>query len=119
MNMNNNWLWVLGVVGLMGCDVTSQSDAVDRTARNICATYERCGDIGSGEAYTNKDDCLIKERALWNDRWSVAACDDHINSDNFDFCQKSIEVMSCGNVVDQLVVILDKCSRDKVCSGNP
>ncbi|ATB41301.1 hypothetical protein CYFUS_006766 [Cystobacter fuscus] len=118
MNMNN-WLWMLGVVGLMGCGVSSQSDAVTVTARNMCARYESCGDIGSGKAYANEDDCMIKQKADWNNRWSVAACDDHINGDNFDFCQDSIKVMSCDNVVEWIVLVADKCSRDKVCSGNP
>lgn len=119
MNLNNNWLWMLGVVGLMGCGVNSQADAVTVTARNMCETYDRCGDIGRGERYANGDDCMTREKAFWNDHWSVRDCDERINSDNFDFCQDSIRVMSCDNVVDQVVLVLDKCSRDKICSGNP
>ena len=87
MNLNNKWLWMLGVVGLMGCGVSSQSDAVTVAARN--------------------------------NLWSVEACDDHINSKNFDSCQDAIKVLSCGSIVDQALLVAEKCPRNKVCSGNP
>ncbi|WP_084736551.1 DUF6184 family natural product biosynthesis lipoprotein [Cystobacter ferrugineus] len=119
MNLNNKWLWMLGVVGLMGCGVSSQSDAVTVAARNSCAAYESCEQIGSGKKYANEDDCMTREKAFWNNLWSVEACDEHINSENFDFCQDSIKVLSCGSLLDQAVLVGDKCSRNKVCSGNP
>jgi hypothetical protein len=117
MNLNNR-LWMLGVVGLVGCGVSNQSDAVNVAARSSCEVYERCGELGGGKDYANKEDCLTNQKAFWNNHWSVEACDDRINGDNFDFCLKALEATSCGNIVDDLLTRYDKCSRDKVCSGN-
>lgn len=115
--IKNNWLWMLGVVGLVGCGVSNQDDAVEQAARASCAVYDRCGEVGSGKDYADEKDCLTNQRAFWNNHWSVNDCDDRVNSDAFDFCVSAIKATSCDNFVDDLLTRYDKCSEDKVCSG--
>jgi hypothetical protein len=113
----NNWLGMLGVVGLVGCGVSNQDEAVEAAARNSCAVYVRCGDVGSGRKYVNERDCLTDQRDFWNVHWSLGACDARINSDSFDFCMSAIRATTCDSYVDDFLTRYDKCSEDRVCSG--
>ncbi len=120
MNLTK-WMWMLGAVGtmgLVGCGVSNQSGAVSAATKSACKYYDRCGQIGPGETYSNAEDCEIRQRAFWNNQWQVSDCDDRINPDNFDYCLKSIEATSCSSALDNFVTTYDKCSKKNVCSGN-
>ncbi|WP_239470023.1 DUF6184 family natural product biosynthesis lipoprotein [Archangium violaceum] len=120
----NNVLWLVGAVGLLGCGDSTlagitgkQVDAVSVAADNTCDAYERCGEIGSGKDFTNRDECITNRKSFWNDRWSMADCDGMINGDKLQFCLDAINSTSCTDIFDKADTIYTKCAKSDVCSG--
>lgn len=123
MKMNHG-LWLVGALGLLGCGDSTlagftgkQVDAVNVAADNTCDAYERCGEIGSGKEFTNRDECITDRKAFWNERWAMADCDGKINGDKLQFCLDAINSTSCGSTFDQFETVYSKCPKSDVCSG--
>lgn len=95
----------------------SQAGARDRAADKMCDCYQRANEIGAGSdaKYANRDQCVVDQRAFFNDAWPVKECDGRISSESLDTCTKSIEVTDCGNGFDLLNTAFNKCGKDKVC----
>ena len=102
---------------LAGCG-TSRDEARDQATDVSCDWYQACGEIGPGQKYEDRDACEIDVRAAWDDGWPASECDDQIDSEALDTCLSSIENTECGNGLDILNTLLNKCARDEVCGGS-
>jgi hypothetical protein len=109
-------LLAVGLAAGCGSD-HSQASARDAVTDASCAYYARCGDIGSGRTYETRDSCEVQVRASWDTAWPVEACDGKINSEQLNVCLNAIGATECGNTLDVLNTLLNKCPQDKVCSG--
>ncbi len=98
---------VLSACGLPG--------ARESASQRWCDFAERCDDIGSGKAYSTRDECLTKQRADMVDAWPTDRCDGKLNGANLDLCLSAISATQCDNLID-LLATFSKCGRDKVCS---
>ena len=111
----------LGVVALAlatGCGSDhSQANARDAVTDASCDWYMRCGEIGPGKTHENRDSCEVQVRANWDTAWPVAACDGKINSEQLDICLDAIALTECGNGLDVLNTLANKCPQAKICSG--
>ena len=119
----SNAVWMLGMLGLVGCGSTvagitgKQADAVNVATTATCDSYDKCGEIASGKKYSTRAECEADNRSFWNDRWPAASCDGKINGDKLEFCETAIQATSCDNFFDQLQTVYGKCAREDVCSG--
>ena len=95
----------------------SQASARDAVTDASCDFYMRCDQIGSGKTYANRDTCEVQVRASWDTAWPVQTCDGKINSDQLKVCLSAIAATECGNALDVLNTLLNKCPQDKICSG--
>jgi len=111
----------LGVVGLgpaTGCGSDhSQAGARDAVTEATCDWYMGCGEIGAGKTHATRDSCEVQVRASWDSAWPVEACDGKINTAQLDVCLNAIAATECGNGLDVLNTLVNKCPQDKVCSG--
>ena len=109
----------LGVVALAtGCGSNhSQAAARDAVTDASCDWYMRCGEIGPGKTHENRDSCEVQVRANWDTAWPAAACDGKINSEQLDICLDAIALTECGNGLDVLNTLANKCPQAKICSG--
>ena len=111
----------LGIVvwGLaMGCGSDhSQASARDAVTDASCDWYMRCGEIGPGKTHANRDSCEVQARASWDTAWPVEACDGKINNEQLDICLDAIALTECGNGLDVLNTLANKCPQAKICSG--
>jgi len=99
-----------------GCAV-SRENAREQAVGHVCDRYQACGSIGSGETYSSRGDCEVKQGALWTDIWPASSCDNQINSDELAYCLESIDHTDCSSILD-FWTTLSKCSKDQVCKGN-
>jgi hypothetical protein len=83
----------------------------------VCSKLESCGQLDAGQLYTSRDDCQVKQTDYWQTTWPPADCDGKINSTNLDRCLTAIDQAQCGNGLDFLDIVLNKCTRDSVCDG--
>jgi hypothetical protein len=104
---------------LAACGPTSQADARNRAADATCAFYNRCKQIGTsdGQVYATMDACVVKERSNWNDYWPASTCEGKVSDEALDVCLSAIRITECGNWLDRLNTLVNKCSKDRVCSG--
>jgi hypothetical protein len=106
----------LGVAA--GCGSNhSQASARDAVTDASCDYYARCGEIGAGKTYETRDTCEVQVRANWDTAWPVEACDGKINSEQLNICLSAIGATECGNALDALNTLLNKCPQNKICSG--
>lgn len=105
------------VGAVLGCGSESQSSARDRAATTACGKLESCGQLDAGQIYTSRDDCQVKQSDYWQSTWPPAECDGKIDSNNLDRCITAIDQAQCGNGLDFLDIVLNKCTRDSVCDG--
>ena len=115
---------LLGLVALAafgvgaGCgSSSSQADARDRATTASCDWFQLCGQIGAGKMYQTRDMCDVQVRARWDAAWSVTACDGKINANQLDICLAAIKATECGNGLDALNTLANKCPEARVCSG--
>lgn len=120
--MKNIYLVTMGLIAgvAAGCntvaDVTnSQSDAVTAATDATCDRYDACGQIGTDKTYETRESCENKVRDFWNDQWTVADCEGHINGDALDVCTDRISSTDCDSFVDQLNTVYNSCDSDDVC----
>lgn len=106
--------------GAVGCDgETSQPAARDRAAGVACDSFERCGSIGSGQAFASRDDCLTQVRNyIQTMLWPPAMCDGRINGNQLDVCLDYIETIQCGNFLQFLDLVGNQCPATTICSGS-
>jgi hypothetical protein len=95
----------------------SQADARDRATKASCDWYEQCGEIGANGQFQTWDQCEVDARAFWNNAWSYEVCNDRILPEDLDSCLNAIDGTLCGNGLDWLNTIANKCNRETVCSG--
>lgn len=100
---------------LAGCGV-SRTDARDAATDRTCDYYDRCGRIGAGESYPDRDSCEVQWRSNWNNFWPDETCSDRIDPDSLDLCLKTIQSQSCSDTFD-ILDTYDKCKPELVCSG--
>jgi hypothetical protein len=107
----------LGGVGA-GCSSSgSQTDARDRATSTSCAWYSKCNQIGPGLMYDTLESCQVQVRGSWDKAWPVASCDGKINEPALETCLEAIASTTCGNGLDILNTLANKCPAAKVCSG--
>jgi hypothetical protein len=106
----------LAVLASCGSD-HSQASARDAVTEASCDWYMRCGQIGPGLTHATRDSCEVQVRASWDQAWPVAACDGKINLAQLDICLDSIAVTECGNGLDVLNTLLNRCPQARICSG--
>jgi hypothetical protein len=106
----------LGLVVGCGSD-HSQAGARDAVTDASCTYYARCGEIGAGKTYETRDSCEVQVRASWDTAWPVETCDGKISSDQLNICLNAIGATECGNALDVLNTLLNKCPQEKICSG--
>ncbi len=103
---------------LAGCGgPLSQQAARDAATAHACDWYQKCGEIASGKTYATRDACEVKERSDWDTRLPLAKCDGKVIPSDLDLCLKAIDSTLCGNVLDVLNTLLNKCSAAQVCKG--
>ncbi len=106
-------LWVLA-----GCGgPLSQAAARDAAARHMCDWYQKCGEVGSGKTYATRDACDVKERSNWDSQFPLAKCDGKVIASDLDVCLKAIDSTVCGNGLDLLNTVFNKCNQAQVCKG--
>lgn len=116
-------LLALAVLAASACGVSRES-ARERGAEATCNVYEECGLIGtdSGDRYTSRDDCKVKENAVWNDRFPASTCKD-IDEEQFDACIDAITSIRCGEgggsveLGDFINAFLNRCTAGAICSA--
>ena len=101
----------------LACGSESQSSARDRATTAVCNKLESCGQLDAGQLYTSPDDCRVKQTDYWQGTWPPESCDGRINDTNLDRCITAIDQSQCGNGLDFLDIVLNKCTRDSVCDG--
>ena len=120
--MKNIYLVTLGLIAgvVAGCntvaDVTNkQADAVDSATNATCDRYEECGEIGADKSYENRESCETNVRDFWNDHWTVADCEGHINGAALTVCTDRISSTECDSFVDRVNTVYNSCDSDDVC----
>lgn len=107
---------VAAVFGLVGCGPVTRGEARDMTAQKACDWYQSCNEIGAGLTYEDRDECLLEIENAFNNLWDNAACDE-IERESLDVCLNAIENTQCGNALDFLNTVFNRCSVDTVCGG--
>jgi hypothetical protein len=109
---------VLSLALLAGCGGNlDQQEAREEAVEASCDRAERCGQIGDGEEFLDRDECEVEVAAFWNGLWPKDQCDGNIRSDDLERCVRAIEDTSCSNGLDFLNTLGNRCSRELVCAG--
>ena len=107
---------LLGLATGCGSD-HSQASARDAVTDASCDWYMGCGEIGPGKTHPNRDSCEVQVRASWDTAWPVEACDGKINNEQLEICLDAIAITECGNGLDVVNTLANKCPQAKICSG--
>src|SRR5262245_28927994 len=103
---------------LAGCDgAPSRTAARDSATKASCDWYAMCGEIGAGKTYETRDSCEVQVRSSWDQAWPAADCDGKINGDQLDVCLSAIRITECGNGLDVLNTLVNKCPKARVCGS--
>lgn len=98
----------------VGC--LSVEGAREGGAERTCQFNARCGEIGPGENYSSFNDCMVEQRANFQNLWPTDRCRDRINGQTLDVCYRALENTQCNNLVD-IIATLSKCQSSDVCSA--
>jgi len=99
-------------------DGSSQPAARDRAVDAVCARFSACGEVGgSGDAYASMESCRVDQASVWEKLWPPQECDGRIDPEQLDLCINAINAAECGEGLDVLNVLLNKCPKSKVCSA--
>lgn len=79
-----------------------------------CTREERCNNIGSGQKYASKPDCMTKVREDWRDDLQSRACSNGVNQSQLSDCLDKIRNDSCSNVVESLSRWAN-CRQSEIC----
>jgi hypothetical protein len=102
---------------LAGCGVSREA-ARDRVAEVACQRYEACNRIGSGKEFASFSECVIEQRAFWNDVLPAGRCDGNVNGEQFDACISAVRAVRCENSGFDQINVLSRCNADAVCIGD-
>lgn len=106
------------VFALSACGNTlTRTEAINEAALAVCDYYQRCDEIGPGEAYPDRNECMNDQRSFFQDLWTYGACEENMNEDGFAQCINRVEIAQCGNLLDLANVLLN-CTQGRVCGGN-
>jgi hypothetical protein len=103
-------------LGCGGAD-HSQAGARDAATTASCNWYAMCGAIGAGKTFETRDSCEVQTRAFWDTRWPAAQCDGKVDTNQLGICLDAIHITECGNGLDVLNTVANKCPVEKVCAG--
>lgn len=106
-------------LGLVACGPPTRTQARDEMSNRSCDYYERCGNVGPGKDFADRDACMIDQRGFWDDLWTVGKCEDRMNEEGLRNCYDRVDIAQCGGIQGglDLVNILLSCSSDNVCGG--
>ncbi|HZH04259.1 MAG TPA: DUF6184 family natural product biosynthesis lipoprotein [Myxococcaceae bacterium] len=116
--MLKQWVVAAAAAALAGCGATSREEARDKAADASCDRVEACNEFGGNNPYANRDDCDVKVTAFWNGAWPAEDCDEQVSSDGLDGCLEAIRGYQCGNGADLLNILANRCTKERVCSGD-
>ena len=110
---------LIGVLFLFtSCGEPSRAEYRDEAAETVCKEALRCENLGSSGIYEDYDECMIKERARFNDMWSETHCGDgRINPDSFESCLDRAKLAACDGGLLDLISAADRCHRNRVCTN--
>lgn len=105
-------LLFLSTAFLSACGEPSREEYRDMAAEEVCDEAERCNSLGS----TSYGDCIIEQRARFNDFWPSSQCSDgRISEERYNRCMNRARTAACdGNFFDQLSAASD-CRASQVC----
>jgi hypothetical protein len=116
--MKRALMTILTLSLLAGCGGNlDQQEAREKATELSCDRAARCGNIGQGEQYADRDDCEVQFNGIWNNQWSKAACDGNIREDDLQVCLNAISNTLCNNEVDEATTFFVKCSQEQVCNA--
>lgn len=97
---------------ISSCLEPSRESYRDMAAEEVCDEAERCGNLGN----LSYEDCIIDERARFNDLWPESECSDgRINEVRYEQCLNRSRTAVCdGNVFD-LLSAASECQASQVC----
>ena len=111
---------LLGLCSLAAAceDDSSQANARDRAVSAACKRYDQCGAIRpKGGEYVSMENCRVEQSGAWERQWPPAECDGRVDAQQLELCINSIEAAECGEALDILNIIFNKCAKSKVCAG--
>ena len=111
-------LFTLALLAGCGGGNLDQQDAREQATEHTCDRAAKCGQVGAGKTYVDRDDCEVKVAAFWNSRWSKEACDGNVRRDDLDLCLGAIDVTLCGDGLGEALTVTGQCKQDLVCAGN-
>lgn len=117
--MASSVLIALCSLNFVACeDDTSQPNARDRAVDAACARFEQCGAIRpSGGSYVSNESCRIDQARIWEGQWPPGECDGRIDGTQLDLCINAIDAAECGEALDILNIVFNKCPKSKICAG--
>lgn len=107
---------MVGMVGMVGCGPYTRADAREVTAQKACDWYAACGEIGEGEQFEDRDECLLETENSFNSLWNDESCAE-IERENLEVCLRAIEDTQCNNAWDFINTVFNRCSVANVCEG--
>ncbi|MBF5046225.1 hypothetical protein FGE12_27665 [Aggregicoccus sp. 17bor-14] len=111
-------LFTLSLLAGCGGGNLDQQDAREQATEHTCDRAEKCGQVGAGKTFVDRDDCEVKAEAFWNSRWPKEACDDHVKQDDLDLCLGAIDVTICGDGLGEFLTVANQCKPELVCAGS-
>jgi hypothetical protein len=120
-NKRGMLLVVAGVcaLGLGSCGgvktAPTRAEAREKATKATCDRYTKCGAIGPGLSYDNRESCEIAWESIWESAWPIADCEGRIDNDAFNVCINRINSTMC-EVLD-VFTTLDICAKKNVCIG--
>ena len=104
-------------LGARGCGgvKTSRADAREKATKATCDRYTKCGAIGPGLSYADRESCEIAWESFWESAWPIADCEGRIDNDAFNVCISRINSTMCEGL--DVFKTLDICAKKNVCIG--
>lgn len=112
--MSRLLICLLAALALAGCNI-SRSEARDSAAKHACDRLNACNQLGAGLAYPDYSTCELQQRNYWDLAWPTGTCENQISTSGFDGCIDAIDGAQCGNGLDILNIILNRCTATSVC----
>ena len=107
---------VVVMIGLVGCGPYTRADAREVAAQKACDWYAACGEVGEGQQFADRDECLLETENSFNSLWSDEVCSE-IEREDLDVCLRAIQDTQCDNAWDFLNTIFNRCSAANVCGA--
>lgn len=92
----------------------SIESAVERIAHEKCARETRCGHVGAGQDYADRDKCLAVERGRATEALSLESCPGGIDEHNLGECLTQLRDQKCGGSLSSITRRTD-CRNRELC----